>query len=166
MNGAQNVFAYTTTLIAEQPFLAALVALSVILLIYCSFLSWRITQLTRGGDGKSLEGTIKKLAERTSALEAHAKKTELALENLDMRMQGSVRGVSVERFDPFQNAGGQQSFVTAFLNEKGDGVVVSGIHSRDIVRVYAKDVRGFTSERELSEEEQKAIKKAQKNLAP
>jgi hypothetical protein len=68
-----------------------------------------------------------------------------------------VSGVSVKRFDPFQNAGGQQSFASALLNEKGDGVVLSGIHSRDGVRVYAKEVKKFASERELSEEETGAI---------
>jgi len=35
-----------------------------------------------------------------------------------------------------------------------------------MVRVYAKEVKAFTSERELSEEEKKAIARAQKTLVP
>ena len=147
-----------------EPILSGLAVLVIFAFIRTFFLGRRITRLTKGGDGKTLEGTIKTLGERVGALETHAKKTELALKNLDTRMQGTLRGVSVERFDPFQNAGGQQSFTTAFLNEKGDGVVISGIHSRDIVRVYAKEITGFASKHELSEEEKQSIKKAHASL--
>lgn len=107
---------------------------------------------------------IGKLKDRVAKLEAHAKTAEAALENVDKRLAGAVRGVAVERFDPYQGAGGQQSFTTAFVNEKGDGIVVSGIHSRDGVRVYAKPVNAFKSERELSEEESRAIESAKKKL--
>ena len=70
----------------------------------------------------------------------------------------------MKHFDPFQNAGGQQSFATALVSEKGDGVVVSGIHSRDGVRVYAKPIERFESKRELSNEEHEAIRDAKKVL--
>lgn len=144
--------------------LSGLAVLVLFSFIRTFFLSHRLTRLMRGGDGKTLEGTIKKLQERVNALETHAETVERALENVDGRLQTSLRGVSVERFDPFHNAGGQQSFATALLNEQGNGVVLSGIHSRDGVRVYAKEVATFTSERELSEEESRAIKAAGKQI--
>lgn len=150
--------------IRYEPILSGLAVLVLYAFIRTFFLSRRITRLTRGGDGKSLEGTIKKLSERVEALEAHAKKTESTLNNLDGRVVRAIQGVSVERFDPFGNSG-QQSFATALLNEQGDGVVISGIHSRDGVRVYAKEVKECKSERELSEEEANAISRAQKTLA-
>lgn len=151
-------------LVRHDPILSGLAVLIIYFFIRTSLLSRRLNRLTRGGDGKTLEGTIKKLHERTLLLEAHAKKTELGLENLDERLQGSIRGVAVLRFDPFQNAGGQQSFSTALLNELGDGVVLSGIHSRDGVRVYAKEVKEFKSDHELSEEEQRAMESARKKV--
>lgn len=150
--------------VRSEPILSGLAVLIIYFFIRTFFLSRRITRLTKGGDGKSLEGTIKTLGARVHALETHAKTAESALENLDGRMQGALRGVATERFDPYGNAGGRQSFATALLNEKGDGVVVSGIHSRDGVRVYAKEVKEFTSEHELSEEEMKAIKRAREKL--
>lgn len=107
---------------------------------------------------------ITKLKERTAKLEAHAKKVEAALDDLDMRLGTAIRAVSVERFDPFQGAGGQQSFTTALVDEAGNGAVISGIHSRDGVRVYAKPVANFTSERELSEDEIRAIGSAKGKL--
>src|SRR6185369_12752051 len=102
--------------------------------------------------------------ERASALETHAVKAAAAFDNIDARLATSIRSVAMKRFDPFQNAGGQQSFATALLNEKGDGIVISGIHARDGVRVYSKDVSNFKSERELSEEEAQAIEEAKKKL--
>lgn len=151
-------------IVRHDPILSGLAVLIIYFFIRTSLLSRRLNRLTRGGDGKTLEGTIKKLHERTLVLEAHAKKTELGLENLDERLQTSLRGVAVLRFDPFQNAGGQQSFSTALLNERGDGVVLSGIHSRDGVRVYAKEVKEFKSDHELSEEETQALKKAEEKI--
>lgn len=132
--------------------------------IALTLLSLRISNLTKGADGKSLENAIRSLHTRVEKLEAHAGKTNAEISGIDRRVTRAVQGVSVERFDPFQNAGGQQSFATALLNEKGDGIVISGIHSRDGVRVYAKEVSGYSSERELSEEESRAIAEAKKKL--
>ena len=89
---------------------------------------------------------------------------EKLLADANRRLLRAVQGVSVKRFDPFQGAGGQQSFASAFLDEKGNGTVLSGIHARDGVRVYAKEVRNFQSERELSEEEKGAIDEARSKL--
>lgn len=107
---------------------------------------------------------IRKLTARADTLEKRIADAEQKLANLNRRMAGAVRGVAVERFDPFQGSGGQQSFSTALVTEEGSGVVVSGIHSRDSVRVYAKPVIKFSSERELSEDEKRAIEGAKKKL--
>ena len=140
-------------------------ALLVLTALIQNFLLFRkLRVFLRGGDGKTLEGTITKLLQRTEELEAHAEKSRRAFDNIDARLAGSIRGVSVKRFDPFQNAGGQQSFTTALLNEKGDGVVIAGIHARDGVRVYAKNISAFISEHELSEEEKSAIEEARTRL--
>lgn len=154
-----------TTFIQSEPLVTALLAVTVILVIFSITLSVRISRLTRGGDGRSLEGTIKALGDRTSALESYARKNQNTMQHMEMRLARAVQGVASLRFDPFQQQGGQQSFTTALLNEHGDGVIISGIHSRDQVRVYAKPIKQFASEHDLSEEEKTAIKNAQKNLA-
>ncbi len=165
MEIAREYFFIALEAVRQDPILSGLAVLIIYFFIRTSLLSRRINRLTRGSDGKSLEGTIKKFDERATALEAHAKKVEVALDNLDSRVATALRGVAVERFDPFQNAGGQQSFAASLLNERGDGVVISGIHARDGVRVYAKQVKNFNSERELSDEEEKSIVKAKQTLA-
>jgi len=164
MDGFDAVFHRVLAGMSSDPIISGLAILVLFSLLQDFFLFRRLRRLVRGGDGKTLEGTIRKLDERVGALETHAVKATTAFDNIDERLQTSVRAVSLNRFDPFKNAGGQQSFTTALLNEKGDGIVVSGIHSRDGVRVYAKDVTKFKSERDLSEEEVSAIAEAKKKL--
>lgn len=161
----QSLLSNAANSVAQEPIVFGLAILLLLLAIQNMLLGRRLSRLVRGAQGSSLEGLINKLYERIEVLEKYARTSSQKIKNIDGRVGTSVRGVALERFDPFQNSGGQQSFVTAFLNEQGDGVVVSGIHSRDGVRVYAKPVLNFTSERELSDEEKKAVKNAQKNLA-
>jgi hypothetical protein len=147
-----------------NPIVLGALLLSLTAVIINIYLSLRLDRLLKGGDGKSLESTIRALHEKVRLLEEHAARTTEALTDANRRLVRSIQGVSVKRFDPFQNAGGQQSFATAFLNEEGSGVVVSGIHARDGVRVYAKEVKSFKSERELSEEEQGSIDETKSKL--
>jgi hypothetical protein len=161
----QRVLELAGTYVGADPVVVFLLVAVAAALVRTLFLSRRISLLTRGATGASLESTIRTLESRVTKLEAHATQSERALNNLDARVQSAVRAVSVRRFDPFQNAGGQQSFASALLDEHGDGVVLSGIHSRDTVRVYAKEVRAFTSTHELSEDERTSIADAKKKLA-
>ncbi|XKT74184.1 MAG: DUF4446 family protein [Patescibacteria group bacterium UBA2163] len=160
-----TAFNYFLYVVQNKPVLLALSIIGIVLLICVIFLNIRINRLTKGKSGTSLEDIIVSLETRVGQLESHAQTTERALENVDGRLAHSVRGVALTHFDPFQNAGGQQSFVAALVNEGGNGIVLSGIHSRDGVRVYAKEVKTFTSERELSDEENQVIKQARQSLS-
>lgn len=152
------------SLISQNPLTVGVAVLALLALALNIYLSMRLDRLLKGGNGKSLESTIRMLHEKVEKLEAHATATTATLQNHNGRLMRAIQGVSVKRFDPFQNAGGQQSFAAALLNEKGNGVVISGIHARDGVRVYAKEVAGFKSERELSNEETTAIEEGKSNL--
>lgn len=165
MESTDIVLQHLLDALQGNPVLSGLSILVIWALIQDFFLFRRLRRLVRGGDGKTLEGTIRTLQERVSVLEAHATKSELAFDNVDARLETCVRGISVKRFDPFGGEGGQQSFIVTLLDECGDGAVISGIHARDGVRVYAKGVKKFTSERELSTEEQDSIADAKKTLS-
>lgn len=161
MNSA--ILSSLLTYIQTEPLVAGLLLVVFLLFVATVLLTRRVANLTKGADGKSLESTITSLGERVSALEAYARKNKNKVVDIERRVTRAIQGVSVERFDPFENAG-QQSFCTALLNEHGDGAVISGIHSRDGVRVYAKEITGFKSERELSKEEQSAIAESKKKI--
>ena len=73
---------------------------------------------------------------------------------------GAVSRVHTVRYDAFDDMGGHMSFSTAFLDEHGDGAVLTAINGRTDTRVYAKAVRAGVSTHHLSEEEELAIRGA------
>ena len=92
--------------------------------------------------------------ERLSALSS----LQQELEGLLRR--GTLRNVGLVRFNPFPDAGGDQSFAIAFLDAEGTGIVLSSLHARTDTRVFAKPVQGGRSKYALSDEEQDAIRQA------
>jgi len=85
---------------------------------------------------------------------------------VEKRLNQSVRGVGTVRFNPFRGTGdgGNQSFASAFIDEKGDGVVFSTLYSRERMSVFAKPLTGGKSEYELTGEERRAIQKAREQM--
>ena len=71
-----------------------------------------------------------------------------------------IQRVGVVRFNPFPDTGGNQSFVVALMDARGDGVVLSSLHSRGGTRVYLKQLASGKAETALSEEELEAIRRA------
>lgn len=61
------------------------------------------------------------------------------------------------RYDAFEDMGGRLSFSAAFLDDHGDGVVLTSINGRTETRTYAKDIVNLSSEHNLSDEEREAI---------
>ena len=87
-----------------------------------------------------------------------------ALNTTDRRQQvlieGSVRHVSLLRYDAFEDVGGRLSFSCAMLDDHGGGVVITSINGRQETRVYAKPITDSTSTYNLSVEESEAIRQA------
>src|SRR3989344_455369 len=44
--------------------------------------------------------------------------------------------ISVLRYNPYQDTGGDQSFSVALLDGKSDGIILTSLHSRSGTRVY------------------------------
>ena len=72
----------------------------------------------------------------------------------------ALRHVAVIRYDAFTDTGGQLSWSMALLDDSGSGVVLSSIQGRNEARTYAKNVAGWSSETQLSPEEEDAISNA------
>ena len=73
---------------------------------------------------------------------------------------GCISRVHTVRYDAFDDMGGHMSFSSAFLDEHGDGMVITAINGRTDTRVYAKAVRAGESSHNLSDEEDRAIRQA------
>lgn len=81
-------------------------------------------------------------------------------EQLMTMMPTAIRHVGLVRFSPFHDTGGDQSFALALLDGLGDGVVVTGLHSRTDSRLYAKPIQRGSSEYALTPEEREAMDRA------
>ena len=122
----------------------------------------RLKKLTRGQNQFSLEDTIKSIEKDLGNLGEFRSEVEKYLSTVEKRLKKSVQAIENVNFSAFQglDSGGNQSFATAFLNEQGSGVIISTIHSRDRVNVFAKEIKNFSCELTLSDEEKDALTRA------
>jgi len=106
----------------------------------------RTSRSRAGADASSLPEDARALRQEVAALKA---------ENAQ-----ALRHVAVIRYDAFTDTGGQLSWSLALLDDSGSGVVLSSIQGRNEARTYAKNVAGWSSETQLSPEEEDAISNA------
>jgi hypothetical protein len=125
----------------------------------------RLRKLLAGQDAQSLEGTIVALHDNIRALEKFQDETSAYLEKAEKRIRRSVQGVETIRFNAFKGngEGGNQSFAIALLSEDGDGTVISSLYARDRMSTFAKSVKNFTSELEMTAEEKDAVLQARRS---
>lgn len=147
------------TFISSYPSIPLAIALAIVL-IYVVYLHHKLSRFVRGENGKSLESVIRTYLDRVDDLKKH---DELIAEHaltLDKRLAQAVRNVSTMRFKAFDQQGSNQSFAIALVNELGDGVILSSLHHRDRVSVFAKPVAMYESSHDLTEEELAVLQEA------
>ena len=71
-----------------------------------------------------------------------------------------VQRVGIVRFNPFEETGGNQSFVVALLDGDFNGVLLTSLHARAGTRVYLRTVVAGTCDVTLSAEESEALRQA------
>lgn len=122
----------------------------------------RLKKFLIGIDSKTIQDSLWTVSSGIRDLQLFRSEMADYLDTVERRLRKSVQSVHTVRFNPFQGmgGGGNQSFATAFLNEEGDGVIVSGLYARDHVSVFAKPIKKKKSEHSLSEEEKEALEKA------
>lgn len=128
--------------------------------IWIFLIELRLKKFFRGKGTKELEGVLLSLSDDLKKLNVSKEEIEKYLETVEKRLKKSIQEIGIIRFNPFEDAGSNQSFSVAFLNEEGDGVVISSLYSREKVSVYAKPIKNYKSEYSLSDEEKEAVKNA------
>ena len=123
-------------------------------------LELRIKRLFRGSKAQDLEGLLADFAKALDGFDKWSKNAHSRMENFDKELVRSARHVGMVRFNPFRDAGGDQSSAIAILDDNRNGVVLSNIYGRDSSRMYAKPVIKGNSQYQLSDEEKQAISKA------
>jgi hypothetical protein len=123
------------------------------------------SELLQGARGDNLETILYDHVREKMRLENDMNQAVMRIEDLETKMSSAKRHWGLVRYDAFEDVGGSQSFALAMYDEQGNGAVLSGIVGRSDERVYCKPLVNGRSERNLSQEEQRAIRDA-KSAAP
>ena len=140
------------------------IALGVTALFKLKALNARFAAALGGEAANSLETTLSGHMSRVEEVNRRLAELEQEYERLSITNGLASQKISVVRFNPFGDTGGDQSFSLAVLDSHDSGYVLSSIHGRQGTRVYVKPVDFGTSKYQLSSEEQKALSQAAKRV--
>ena len=132
----------------------------VILLIWIGLTEYRFKKFFAGTKARNLEEVMIELGSQMKDLKNTQEVINKHLVTIDNRLNKSIRSVETIRFNPFLDAGSNQSFAISFLNDEGDGVVMSSLYARDRMSIFAKPIIGGKSDFELSSEEKEVLEKS------
>jgi Protein of unknown function (DUF4446) len=133
----------------------------VLLSIRMSRLKRQYARLMSGADGLNLEEVVNGYIDRMDEALSTVSALETRVARMERTLSHCLQWVGMVRFSPFRDTAGAQSFALAIIDGSGDGVVLSGLHSRDSTRVYAKALTKWGSQHTLTDEEREAISRAQ-----
>lgn len=150
----------------EQAILAvaALGLVVFILLVWNVVLSAKLGKLNKKYHRLVGDTGVQQLDEVMQAIHAHLdrldqnqERQENVLKQHERRLTVLKGNVGVHKFNAFSDMGSDLSFSIAIVNEEQDGVVLTGLYSREQTFLYAKPIVNGQSAYMLSEEEKKAI---------
>lgn len=145
--------------------LAALAIWLAILTVFHLNLLRHYRALTKGAGGQNLAQILEKLV---SDLNLSQNKLQQILEEIakiKTADRKNFQKYALYRFNPFEDTGGDQSFVAAILDGANNGLVISSLHSRGGTRVYAKQVeKAKATNHRFSKEEQEVVEKAARQV--
>jgi hypothetical protein len=82
------------------------------------------------------------------------------LDEHKVHLDEALTNRAVVRYDAFRDSGGEQSSSLALLDNYRSGLVISTISARDFARLYVKTLDRGSPDRELSPEEEQAVRAA------
>lgn len=129
------------------------------------FVFWRLHRVEKklerffsGKEARDLEQVLVAQIDRADGLNQELDNVYAAVEELRKITAKSIHKVALDRFNPFKEVGGNQSFSVALLDAENSGVVISSLHTREGTRVYGKPiVRGNATNYPLTEEEKAVV---------
>ena len=106
-------------------------------------------KLMRGTSNKNLE---EMLLEKIDSMEEVKEVSQKAISECE-RLEESIQKVAIMRYKAFEDVGSDLSFSIAMLDDKNDGIILTGIYGRQESTTYAKPIDKGISRYDLSEEE-------------
>lgn len=144
--------------------LAIVASVALIALVATILLAFRLKKvrgqyaLIRGeGEPKDIIAVVNRSLKQIAGIEQRIDGVVANHEEQAALNRFALQRFGLVRYDAFEEMGGQVSFSAAFLDDHGDGIVVTSINGRTETRTYAKPVKALASSHNLSDEEREAI---------
>jgi exonuclease VII large subunit len=122
-------------------------------------------KLIRGLSEKNVEDLMVSYAEELDKIKQNmSNNIEKRLSTMEQKLPSCLRNTGMVTYNAFDNIGNNMSFSIAALDDNHDGLVITGIYSRENSYVYAKQIKNSQPvDKELSTEEKEALTKALTN---
>lgn len=135
------------------------VIISIAALVFATIMHFRVNKIFRSASSTDIEKLLKLHSKTLEDFVRFQAEANLSVKSLDERIKKKMVDATTLRFNPFQGEGigGNQSFSAVFANEEGDGVVITSMHTRERTNVFAKPLKNWKSEYELSTEEKQVV---------
>lgn len=145
-----------------------ILAVALVLLAVVVWLSVRQTRLEnnyntlmRSADGLDFNSVLIQMAADLDTLTQAFEVTGQHSEELANRLFGSFDRMGLVHYESFEGVPAHNSFCLCLLDERDNGFILTALAARDQTRCYCKSLREGTSDAALSEEEKRALLKAQ-----
>jgi hypothetical protein len=157
---------------AAGPLAVALGVAVVVLLVAVIMLARRVGDLrrrvdavTRDADGRSLAGVLEAHLDKVYAVSHRQDALEGRAAVIEATQARTVQGLALVRFNPYDDTGGNQSFVLAAVDPAGNGAILTSLHARNQTRLYGKAVIDGAIDGPGSVEEDEALQLARARAA-
>lgn len=119
-------------------------------------------QLIKGLSEKNVEDLMVSYAKGLEDINQNlTDNNQKRLDILEQKLMTCLRKVGMVTYNAFDNVGNNMSFFIAVLDDNDDGMVMTGIYTRENSYIYAKPIKKSQPvDKELSTEEKEALTKA------
>ncbi len=113
--------------------------------------------MMNGSKAENMEQLIIEMQKGLNEQKAESVATSAKVETIRQALMKMKSKIAIHRYNAFNEGGSDLSFTIAILDDYQDGVILTGIHSREQMYLYAKPIQNAQSTYTLSPEEKEAI---------
>lgn len=143
---------------------SAALAIAVIWSGVLSFLLWQqgkfLNLLFPKSDSRNIRKKFEEIVRTIAEFKIKLSNLDNKVEEVKIQNLKHIQKAGLLRFNPYNDTGGNQSFVVCLLNDKGSGIIITSLHARSGTRIFGKEIKLGKSDYQLSKEEEMVLKKA------
>ena len=140
--------------------IVVLLILNIISLVRIGRLRAKLRAMLGHTGRQTLEDAIIRSHEHISELHDQQIKVGQQLDSIIDQMRQMKARTAISRYNAFHETGSDLSFSIAIVDGNGNGLVLTGIHTRHDTQIYAKPLERGRSTYALSPEEEEVISQA------